>query len=199
MRAAPFYSSYAAAEGDFMSKHDGKHWLGVGGFVLVFATVLLFGRSMTSSAQAPAVADSRFATNAASGGLAEVKLGELAQEKASSAAVKEFGKRMVNDHTKAGEKLKETARSENISLPTELKASDQAAYDRLAKLSGTEFDRAYMQMMVKDHEEDVAEFKKEASGGKDQALKSFAAETLPTLEDHLKEAKDVAANTKASM
>lgn len=182
-----------------MSKYDGKHWLGVIGFVLVFALALLFGRSMTSSAQAPAVADYRFATNAASGGMAEVKLGELAQEKASSDAVKAFGKRMVDDHTKAGEKLKESAHAENISLPTELKASDQAAYDRLSKLSGTEFDRAYMQIMVKDHEEDVAEFKKEASDGKNQALKSFAVETLPTLEDHLKLAKDVAANRKASM
>lgn len=182
-----------------MSKHDGKHWLGVSGFVLIFGLVLLFGRSMTSSAQGPDTGDHNFAMNAAAGGMAEVKLGQLAQEKASSEAVKTFGKRMVDDHTKAGEKLKETAQSQSISLPAELKASDQAAYDRLSKLSGVEFDRAYMQMMVKDHEEDVMEFKKEASSGKNPALKSFAAETLPTLEDHLKQAKDVAANRKASM
>jgi len=182
-----------------MSTPDGKHWLGVTGFVLIFAMVLLFGRSMTSSAQAPTAADHRFVIDAASGGMAEVKLGQLAQEKASSDAVKTFAKRMVDDHTKAGDKLKEAAQSDNIALPGELKASDQAAYDRLSKLSGTEFDRAYMQMMVKDHEEDVAEFKKEVAGGKNEALKSFAAETLPTLEDHLKQARDVAANRKASM
>jgi len=182
-----------------MSTHDGKHWLGVAGFVLVFAMVLLFGRSMTSSAQAPTAADHRFVIDTASGGMAEVKLGQLAQEKASSDEVKTFGKRMVDDHTKDGDKLKEAARSDNIALPGELKATDQAAYDRLSKLSGTEFDRAYMQLMVKDHEEDVAEFKKEAASGKNEALKNFAAETLPTLEDHLKQARDVAANRKASM
>ena len=175
------------------------HWTGVALFVFCFAGVLLFGRSMSSSAQTPAAADTRFAKNAAEGGMAEVKLGELAQQKAGSEAVKSFGKRMVDDHSKAGEQLKATAQSQNITLPSDLKPADQAAYDRLSKLSGTEFDRAYMQMMVKDHEEDVAEFKREASGGSNQTLKDFAAQVLPTLEDHLKEARDVAANRKASM
>lgn len=175
------------------------HWAGVVFFVSCFAGILLFGRSMSSSAQSPAASDARFAKNAAEGGMAEVKLGELAEEKAGSEAVKSFGKRMVDDHSKAGEKLKATAQSENIDLPTELKPADQAAYDRLSKLSGTEFDRAYMQMMVKDHEEDVSEFKREAASGRNQALKDFAAQTLPTLEDHLKEARDIAANRKASM
>jgi putative membrane protein len=175
------------------------HWAGVALFVSCFTAVLLFGRSMSSSAESVATSDARFAKNAAEGGMAEVKLGELAQEKASSQAVKSFGKRMVDDHSKADEKLKATAHSENITLPGELKSADQAAYDRLAKLSGTEFDHAYMQMMVKDHEEDVSEFKKEASSGRNQALKDFAAQMLPTLEDHLKEARDVAASRKASM
>ena len=175
------------------------HWVGVALFVSCFAGVLLFGRSISSSAQSAAAADTHFANSAAQGGMAEVKLGELAQEKAGSEAVKSFGKRMVNDHSKAGEKLKATAHSEDINLPTELKPADQAAYDRLSKLSGTEFDRAYMQLMVKDHEEDVAEFKREATSGSNQALKEFATQILPTLQDHLKEARDVAANRKASM
>jgi len=174
------------------------HWIGVALFVSCFAGVLLFGRSMSSSAQSPAAMDARFAKNAAEGGMAEVKLGELARQKASSEAVKSFGKRMVDDHSKAGDKLKATAQSENVTLPTDLKAADQDAYDRLSRLSGAEFDRAYMQMMVKDHEEDVADFKREANSGRNQALKDFAAQTLPTLEDHLKEARDVAANRKAS-
>ena len=175
------------------------HWIGVVLFVSCFTGVLLFGRSIFSSEQSAAAVDTHFATNSAQGGMAEVKLGELAQEKAGSEAVKSFGQRMVNDHSKAGEKLKATAQSENINLPTEPKPADQAAYDRLSKLSGTEFDRAYMQMMVKDHEEDVAEFKTEANSGSNQALKDFAAQILPTLEDHLKEARKVAANRKASM
>jgi putative membrane protein len=175
------------------------HWIGVALFVSCFAGVLLFGRSISSSAQSAAAVDTHFASNAAQGGMAEVKLGELAQEKAGSEAVKSFGKRMVNDHSQAGEKLKATAHSENINLPTELKPADQAAYDRLSKLSGTEFDRAYMRLMVKDHEEDVAEFKREATSGSNQALKEFATQILPTLQDHLKEARDVAANRKASM
>jgi putative membrane protein len=175
------------------------HWIGVALFVSCFAGVLLFGRSISSSAQSAAAADTHFAHSAAQGGMAEVKLGELAQEKAGSEAVNSFGKRMVDDHRKAAEKLKATAQSENINLPSELKPADQAAYDRLSKLSGTEFDRAYMQMMVEDGEEDVAEFKKQASSGSNQALKDFAIQTLPTLQEHLKEARDVAANRKASL
>jgi putative membrane protein len=185
-----------------MSEHQKQsltHVLGVLAFVALFGGVLLFGRSMTSSAQDRSGSDRQFATNAAAGGMAEVKLGELAQEKAGSEAVKSFGKRMVDDHSKAGEQLKETARGQNIELPSQLTAKDQAAYNRLSKLSGTEFDRAYMQMMVKDHEEDVAEFKREASSGSNPALKDFAAQTLPTLQDHLKNARDVASNRKASM
>jgi len=182
-------------------KYSFAYLLGVSAVIVSFSAVLLLGRSITSSASAQdrGSSDSRFAANAATGGMAEVKLGQLAEEKAGSEAVKSFGKRMVDDHSKAGEQLKETAREENITLPYELTAKDQATYNRLAKLSGSEFDRAYMQVMVKDHEEDVAEFKREASEGASPALKHFAAQTLPTLEDHLKEARDVSADRKASV
>jgi len=190
-------------------KRSVLYWLGVSGFVALFGLVLVFGRSMASPAQsspqssgdkqAASTPDHHFASNAAAGGAAEVKFGELAQEKASDPAVKAFGKRMVDDHTKAGEQLKEVAQTENMTLPSDMKAVDKAHYDRLSKLSGSEFDRAYMQMMVKDHEEDVAEFKKEAASGKNAAMKNFAAQTLPNLEDHLKEAREIAANRKASM
>jgi putative membrane protein len=139
----------------------------------------------------PAMGDAHFAKEAAQGGMAEVKLGQLAQEKRSSDTVKSFGKRMVDDHTKAGDKLKEVASRENITLPTDLSAKDQATYDRLSKLNGAAFDRAYARDMVKDHETDVAAFQKEASAGKDDSLKGFASETLPTLEDHLKQAKEM--------
>jgi putative membrane protein len=139
----------------------------------------------------PAMGDAHFAKEAAQGGMAEVKLGELAEEKGSNDSVKSFGKRMVDDHSKAGDKLKEVASRESITLPTDISAKDQATYDRLAKLNGVAFDRAYARDMVKDHEADVAAFQREASGGKDDSLKSFASETLPTLQDHLKQAKEM--------
>jgi putative membrane protein len=145
----------------------------------------------TTTKSRPAMGDARFAKEAAQGGMAEVKLGQLAQEKGSSDSVKSFGKRMVDDHSKAGDKLKEVASRESITLPTDISAKDQAVYDRLSKLNGAAFDRAYARDMVKDHETDVAAFQKEANGGKDDSLKSFAAETLPTLQDHLKQAKEM--------
>src|ERR1700676_5377938 len=139
----------------------------------------------------PAMGDAHFAKEAAQGGMAEVKLGQLAEEKGSSASVKSFGKRMVDDHSKAGDKLKEVASRESITLPSDLSAKDQATYYRLSKLNGAAFDRAYAKAMVKDHETDVAAFQKEANGGKNNSLKSFASETLPTLQDHLKQAKEM--------
>ena len=125
--------------------------------------------------------DNTWMTKAAQGGMAEVELGKLAQTNASSDAVKQFGQRMVDDHTKAGEELARIAADKGITLPTGLDAKDQATKDRLSKLTGKEFDRAYMQDMVKDHRTDVAEFKKEAASGKDPEVKAFASKTLPTL------------------
>lgn len=147
--------------------------------------------AMKSSTAGKSVSDARFAKEAAQGGMAEVKLGQLAQEKGSNDAVKSFGKRMVDDHSKAGDKLKEVAAKDSMTLPSDIAAKDQAIYDRLSKLSGAAFDRAYARDMVKDHQDDVAAFQKEANSGKDDALKGFASETLPTLQDHLKEAKEM--------
>jgi putative membrane protein len=149
------------------------------------------GSAVASRTSGKAVGDSHFAKEAAQGGMAEVKLGQLAQEKGSNDPVKSFGKRMVDDHSKAGDKLKEAASKENITLPTDISLKDQATYNRLSKLSGAVFDRAYAKDMVKDHETDVAAFQKEANGGKSDSLKSFASETLPTLQGHLKEAKEM--------
>jgi putative membrane protein len=145
----------------------------------------------SKSSTRSATPDVHFAKEAAQGGMAEVKLGQLAQEKGSSDTVKTFGKRMVDDHSKAGDKLKEVASHESITLPSDLSAKDQATYDRLSKLNGAAFDRAYARDMVKDHETDVAAFQKEADAGKNDSLKSFASETLPTLQDHLKQAKEM--------
>src|SRR5581483_255211 len=96
-------------------------------------------------------ADKTFITKAAEGGLAEVELGQLAKDKAQDPKVKEFGDRMVTDHTKANDELKSLASQKGVTLPTEVSAKDKAEKDRLSKLSGDQFDRAYMKYMVQDH------------------------------------------------
>jgi putative membrane protein len=147
--------------------------------------------SDTTSTNTKSSADENFAKKAAEGGMAEVKLGQLAEEKGSSPAVKNFGRRMVQDHSKANNELKDVTSKENIPLPNEMDKSDQATYDRLSKLSGDAFDRAYARDMVKDHSKDVSEFQNEAKNGKDESIKNFAAQTLPTLQNHLDQARQM--------
>lgn len=146
-----------------------------------------------------AMTDAQFAKEAAGGGMAEVKLGQLAQEKGTSDAVKAFGKRMMADHTQAGENLKAAAAKSNIELPTDMGPRDQATYDRLSKLSGTDFDQAYARDMVRDHMHDVAAFRHESTNGTDPNIKQFATATLPTLQEHLKQARDMAQSLGVTM
>jgi putative membrane protein len=134
--------------------------------------------------------DKKFATGAAQGGLAEVELGHLAAQKGQSEKVKQFGQRMVDDHGKANEQLKSLAAKDNITLPTALNAKDQSLKDKLSGLSGADFDKMYMQSMVKDHQKDIGEFQKESNNGSNADLKAFAAQTLPTLQEHLRMAQD---------
>ncbi|MBV8551979.1 MAG: DUF4142 domain-containing protein [Acidobacteriaceae bacterium] len=134
-------------------------------------------------------ADTVFAMQVSQGGLAEVQLGHLAVSKATSPAVRQFGQRMIDDHSNADDRLKQIAQQENMTLPATMNPKDQALYDKLQMLSGPQFDKTYIKAMVKRHQEDVKEFQKEASKGKDQALKSFASQTLPILQGHLSDAK----------
>jgi len=143
-------------------------------------------------------ADKSFVEKAAVGGLAEVQMGKMAQQKGSSDQVKQFGSRMVEDHSKANDELKQVASSKGITLPTDLDAKHKSKMEKMQKLSGAQFDRAYMDDMVSDHKQDVADFKKEANSGKDSDIKAFAAKTLPTLEDHLKMAQSTESAVKAS-
>jgi len=151
----------------------------------------LFAYGQSSSSTTVGAADRMFIQKAAQGGMAEVQLGQLATQKAASQSVKDFGQRMVTDHSQANDKLKSIAAGQGVPEPTSLSAKDQALYDRLSGLSGTAFDRVYMRAMVKDHTQDVAEFQKESATGRDQAVQSFASATLPTLEEHLRLAKKV--------
>jgi putative membrane protein len=140
-------------------------------------------------------ADKKFVREAAQGGLAEVELGKLATEKASNDEVKKFGQHMVDDHTKAGDELKEVASSKGIQIAQQLSAKDKLTKERLSKLSGEQFDKAYMADMVKDHTQDVADFERESRSGVNPDVKDFSAKTLPTLKDHLRQAKEIAPMT----
>jgi putative membrane protein len=135
-----------------------------------------------------------FVKEAAEGSATEVALGKLAQEKGSSDAVKQFGKRMVDDHSKATEELKQAAAMAQIEVPSETPKKARKAQDKLSKLSGADFDRAYTKMMVSDHKGDVKAFEREARNGAVPAVKNFAAKTLPTLQEHLKLAEELYAS-----
>ena len=142
--------------------------------------------------------DIEFVLDAAKGGLAEVELGKLAAERAQRDEVKKFAQRMVDDHTKANEQLKQIAERKSIKLPTDVDSKDKALMQRLEKLNGPAFDRTYLNAMVNDHVKDVNEFKREASAGRDPQVKSFAESTLPTVEEHLQQAKQTRTQTPAS-
>jgi putative membrane protein len=137
--------------------------------------------------------DSSFYKHAAEGGISEVDQGNLAQQKSSNQSVKDFGAMMVKDHSAANEKLKQIAAAKNITLPTSASAMQMATQAKLKVLSGDTFDKSYVKGMIKDHEEDIAMFKKEATTGQDPDAKAFARATLPTLRMHLKKIKAVAA------
>jgi len=141
----------------------------------------------TSKAGAMAVAtdDSKFATDAANGGLAEVALGKLAQTKAANAQVKSFADMMVKDHSKANDELMAIAKSKNITLPAAPDADHQKKMDDLSKLSGKDFDKAYVDAMVDGHKSTLSLLESEAKDGKDADLKAFATETAPIVKTHL--------------
>ncbi len=143
------------------------------------------GAQQTPTSLKPQWTDRNFITKAAAGGRAEVELGQLAQGKASSDAVKQFGQRMAEDHGAANQELMQLAENKGMQLDDKTPKPDRLL-TRLAKLEGPEFDREYVKAMVKDHKQDVAEFRRMHSGAVDPNLKAWVDKTLPTLEDHLK-------------
>lgn len=156
------------------------------------------GGGSAKASAGSAMADTKFMKEAAEGGMAEVALGQLAAEKASNSDVKKFGQRMVDDHSKANDELKQIASQKNVDLPQDLSAKDKATKAMLEKLSGEQFDRAYMKDMVKDHKKDVSDFRRESKSAQDPDVKQFVTKTLPTLEEHLKQAESIASTATAS-
>jgi putative membrane protein len=143
-------------------------------------------------------ADNTFVMKMANGGMAEVDLGKLAVKNGGSQDVKSLGQRMIDDHSKAGDDLKAIADRKNIAWPTQLDARSQAQHDKLAALNGDAFDRAYLSAMLSDHKKDAAELRAESKSGKDPDVKAWAAKTLPTVEDHLKQFQQAGHHTATS-
>ncbi|HBN08325.1 MAG TPA: DUF305 domain-containing protein [Cyanobacteria bacterium UBA8530] len=140
--------------------------------------------------------ETAFMTEAAQGGLAEVSMGSVAEKQAETAEVKQFGQRMVKDHTSVNNKLMALAQKKGVNLPKEPSAKQKKKEMDLAKMKGMEFDRAYMKEMVTDHTKDVQAFRKASKDSKDADLKRFAADALPFLEEHLRLAKDLSKRLK---
>ena len=126
-----------------------------------------------------------FVADAATGGMMEVELGNLALQKGKSQQVKDFGKMMVNDHTKANNDLKDIASKKNIDVPPSITDDQKKDVDKLSKKSGADFDKAYVNMMIDGHKKTLDAFKKAAGNVGDNDIKNFATNTLPTIQKHL--------------
>ncbi len=139
-----------------------------------------------------AMSDQQFITKAAQDNIGEIQVAKLAEQKASDNNIKQMAQRFINDHQQNEQQLKQVAQQLNVTLPDKPSAKAQAKYDKLSKLNGKEFDQAFMRDQVKDHQHDVALFQKVESSAKDQAVKAYASQTLPTLKEHLQIAESTA-------
>ena len=153
---------------------------------------------MPALAYAASNPDASFYKHAAEGGIAEVELGNLAQKKSQNSSVQDFGAMMVKDHSQANDKLKSLASSKGVSLPKSASIGQGAEKAKLEVMSGQTFDKSYIKGMIKDHKEDIAEFNKEATSGQDPDAKAYAAETLPTLKEHLQKIESIASTAGVS-
>jgi len=138
-----------------------------------------------NDATKPSRVDAGFMKEAAMGGMAEVELGRVALQNAGSDEVRRFGQQMIDDHGKGNEELKSLAKTEGVTLPTQLDAKHVRDMQRMQKLTGTQFDREYMKMMLEDHHKDIKAFTDEGFRGDDPEVKGFALRQLPVLNGHL--------------
>ncbi|HYP53188.1 MAG TPA: DUF4142 domain-containing protein [Pyrinomonadaceae bacterium] len=145
--------------------------------------------SARQSALAPA--DQKFLTTAAADGALEVELGRLASQRAASDDVRRFGSRMLEDHSKAGDELRQLAGSKNLQLPAALGPKERAQVSRLGTLAGPSFDREYVKLMLKEHKRAVSMFQKQSAQGRDPEVRAFAARMLPALQTHLSMIQDI--------
>lgn len=146
---------------------------------------------MNDSLQTVDSKDADFAMKAASGGMYEVEAAKLAEQKATNPKVKEFAAMMVKDHGKANEELMSIASAKGITLPTQMSEDHQEKYNELSKLSGKDFDKKYVSLMVDDHEMDQKAFNSAATDCKDMQLKEFATKTSGVVQEHLNHIKQI--------
>ena len=145
----------------------------------------------SDSSSAAVADDAEFAVAAANGGMAEVALSKIAEEKATDPKVKEFAKQMITDHSKANEELKTLATSKNITLPSAPNEEKQKVASDLGAKSGSDFDKAYISQMKKDHDETVKLFEDAQKEVKDTELKAFIDKTLPVIKSHAEHVKSM--------
>ncbi|WP_413175979.1 DUF4142 domain-containing protein [Anabaena azotica] len=138
--------------------------------------------------------DQQFITKVAQGNLAEIELGRLAEQKAESNEVKEFGRRMVADHTQFNQELQDLANQKGANFPSDIGKENKRIKTNLEKLSGADFDKAYIQQMVADHNKDIALYRRQSQQGDDEDLKNWATKNLPLLEEHLRLARSIQDN-----
>ncbi|WP_083896947.1 DUF4142 domain-containing protein [Azospirillum sp. B506] len=171
--------------------------------LLATAAMILFAAPALSLAQTPAPArtvtekgqlaqqDMNFAEKAAISDMFEIQAGKQAQDRAKEQGVKQFGSHMVSDHTKTSDAMKTMAQQKSITLPARLDSEHQQKLDKLRGLKGDQFDAAYLQGQMDAHQTAVTLFRQQAETGKDADLKRFAEQTLPTLEQHLRQVRDL--------
>jgi putative membrane protein len=174
-------------------KESGMKNIRVRHLALFPAALLLFATSSAAFAQAGASDDDKhFVEDALKGGMAEVELGRLASQKGASDDVKMFGQKMVEDHTKLGEKMKAVAAEIGVKAPDTVSAGGMATKAKLEVLSGKSFDDAYISAMVKDHEEDLQAFKNEAANGSSPEVKRAAHQGEMVVSEHLEMIRKIA-------
>lgn len=139
--------------------------------------------------------DEQFMMKAAQGTMAEIEAARLAQEKASSSEIKEFARKLEQDHSKASDQLKQLAEQKNVQLPADM-GKHKEQVDKIRNLSGDQFDKAYMKMQVSHHKKDVSEFQKHTNRSMDSDVRTFASNTLPTLQEHLRQAQELQGSTR---
>lgn len=163
--------------------------------IMAMLPLFLVGVVPTATAQNPNEnqgQEKTFAQDMAQGNVAEIELGKLAQQKGSNAAIRDFGSRMVQDHTQLNNQLKDWARTNNVSLPTSVNTTQADQKRKLEGLSGQAFDQAYLSDMLSDHRHDIQQVQRLAEKAQDPHVKDLAKEVLPKLEDHLRLAENAA-------
>jgi putative membrane protein len=153
--------------------------------------------SAGASQAAPSADSKSFLTDAAQGDAAEIKMGQLAEKNGGSAEMKQFGKTLVTDHTKAGDQVKATAKKVGVTVAGEPNSEQKKDYDKLSKLKGADFDKEFARMSVEDHQKDIAKFQKEANA-KDGPVSDLAHQQLPVLQKHLQMAQSLQSKQQAS-